>query len=549
MPFPLLVLSSLVITALALGAALRTRRYFLCGMAGAGLLLGLHGHYLNYISDDGYIYFRYARNFADGHGPTYNAGGERVEGYMSILWLLALAAASKLGLNLPDTAKVLGLVLAIASLALLYPLARALPGGERYPLAPMLAGLALAAASPVALWTFAGMETPLLILLLILGVYLHLREDSSRPGPVPWSGIVFALAMMARPEAGLIAAVSGVFKLAALVDSGARRGRILRFCLWAAMVVLLYGAYFLWRYDYYGYLLPNTFYAKVSANRFSFDRGLSYLFDRGGETGGLLLAAALTVYVTQTRPLRPALYLAAVIAAWLAGVVFAGGDSLLAGRLIVPVLPFAFLGASLGGLRLLHSADGPARRPAVAASSVILAAVILTVLYPSTRNGVFSERWAVDARSYVGRWLADNVPPDTRIAVTPAGAIPYYSRLPAIDMLGLNDTHIAHTHVDAFGAGFAGHEKYDVDYVLEQRPQIIILGDGLGLQPLDSPEAYTSSYWPLADEYHLIRDERTFSQYQPVAISVRPGVWINLLVDREAADILDALSRDEALSQ
>jgi hypothetical protein len=51
MPFPLLVLSSLVIAALALGTAIRTRRYFLCGMAGAGLLLGLHGHYLNYISD------------------------------------------------------------------------------------------------------------------------------------------------------------------------------------------------------------------------------------------------------------------------------------------------------------------------------------------------------------------------------------------------------------------------------------------------------------------------------------------------------------------
>jgi hypothetical protein len=48
--------------------------------------------------------------------------------------------------------------------------------------------------------------------------------------------------------------------------------------------------------------------------------------------------------------------------------------------------------------------------------------------------------WAGVGRT-LGETLCDS--PDVRIAVTAAGAIPYYSRLPAIDMLGLNDPWVA----------------------------------------------------------------------------------------------------------
>lgn len=38
--------------------------------------------------DDANIYFTYMRNFADGLGFVYNPGGERVEGFTSILYTL-----------------------------------------------------------------------------------------------------------------------------------------------------------------------------------------------------------------------------------------------------------------------------------------------------------------------------------------------------------------------------------------------------------------------------------------------------------------------------
>jgi hypothetical protein len=45
--------------------------------------------------DDANIYFVYARNLASGHGFVYNIGGERVEGFTSLLWTVISALAFK----------------------------------------------------------------------------------------------------------------------------------------------------------------------------------------------------------------------------------------------------------------------------------------------------------------------------------------------------------------------------------------------------------------------------------------------------------------------
>src|SRR5512138_2794050 len=46
--------------------------------------------------DDANIYFVYARNVANGHGFVYNVGGERVEGFTSLLWTLVSALVFKI---------------------------------------------------------------------------------------------------------------------------------------------------------------------------------------------------------------------------------------------------------------------------------------------------------------------------------------------------------------------------------------------------------------------------------------------------------------------
>ena len=67
----------------------------------------------------------------------------------------------------------------------------------------------------------------------------------------------------------------------------------------------------------------------------------------------------------------------------------------------------------------------------------------------------------------------------------PAGAIPYYSRLPSIDMWGLTDPHIARVPRTGFAPG---HDRIDLQYVLEREPQLII--GAVGFRRNELPPGY-----------------------------------------------------------
>jgi hypothetical protein len=75
----------------------------------------------------------------------------------------------------------------------------------------------------------------------------------------------------------------------------------------------------------------------------------------------------------------------------------------------------------------------------------------------------------------VGEWLHQSFPPNTLMAINAAGIVPYLSGLRTLDMLGLNDEHIAHRQM-TLGLGVSGHEKHDATYVLSRKPDIILLG-------------------------------------------------------------------------
>jgi len=64
------------------------------------------------------------------------------------------------------------------------------------------------------------------------------------------------------------------------------------------------------------------------------------------------------------------------------------------------------------------------------------------------------------------------------IAVTAAGSLPFWSELPALDMLGLNDYYLPRHPPKDMGEGFMGHELGDGRYVLDSKPDIIIFHVG-----------------------------------------------------------------------
>jgi hypothetical protein len=70
--------------------------------------------------------------------------------------------------------------------------------------------------------------------------------------------------------------------------------------------------------------------------------------------------------------------------------------------------------------------------------------------------------------------LREHTPPETRIGVFWAGALPYFAERPSTDMLGKNDAALARQ--PAFpGSDKPGHNKFNYDYSLGQRhPDLLV---------------------------------------------------------------------------
>jgi hypothetical protein len=118
------------------------------------------------------------------------------------------------------------------------------------------------------------------------------------------------------------------------------------------------------------------------------------------------------------------------------------------------------------------------------AAAAVVAGAALLILQPC----YFAKQEIVDPAevvgTIVGRHIADKWAPGTLVALHTAGSTPYFA--PAyvyIDMLGLNDAHIARRQVEPVRSRWQrlpGHTKGDGRYVIERDPDIIIAGPAEG---------------------------------------------------------------------
>ena len=191
MPFFVLVLASSAIAVATIGATLMLRSRPIAavsaGVIGAMALLVVHGLFFDTYHDDAYITLRYSRHLADGLGPNWNSVG-RVEGYTSFLWMALLGGLGKLGLDLVDTSRVLGVVATLATFLILYRVWKLWAdeepdSGLASPLVLVVSLLGLALTDSVAFWSFSGMETALFMALIVGSAYLYFLERRGQHVP------------------------------------------------------------------------------------------------------------------------------------------------------------------------------------------------------------------------------------------------------------------------------------------------------------------------------------------------------------------------------
>ncbi len=539
MPFPVYVVVSIAIAAGTMAATARlsdNRRFavlaIVVGASGLSLFHGLGYYHFSLPLDDAYITLRYSRHLADGLGPNWNSEGH-VEGYTSFLWMGTLAGLAKLGADLVVAVRVLNILAIFATFGIVVGIwklwADESPGsGVDSPLVPAASLLALALSDALGFWGFSGMETPMFMALLSGSALLFLRER--RTGGIPWSAVALAATAMTRPEGVVVAAVTGAFVLYDGWRAEERRQALARAVLWGSLFLILYGAYFFWRYTYYDYLFPNTYYAKVGATMAIYNRGLGYVFQSGLQYQmlAMLSGAGLLLAIATERLRRDAAYLIALCGALLLTIVFEGGEAFPHNRFILPLLPILYLTGLTGFAMILKRlALAPKQGALVAATVLSLGGLSLLA---STQD-VNLNHSSSDAQRALGIWLNEHTPKDFKIAVFAAGAVSYYAHeREIVDLFGLNDVTIAHTDIDNFGEGLAGHEKYNYDYVLgEVRPEIIIFGaDDWVPRTLESVRLTEQTAGGVAARVNLVRDPRLYENYE-FRWLVRDGYWFNLL--------------------
>jgi hypothetical protein len=246
-------------------------------------------------------------------------------------------------------------------------------------------------------------------------------------------------------------------------------------------------AFRLW---YFGDPLPNTYYLKVTGIPvlMRVSRGVAVTAVFLLQISPLVFLIALRARLSDWRSRHT--YLLSIFALQLLYNIYVGGDAWEwwggSNRFISIAMPLLFVMAATSLVGLL-------RRPAWSASAgawTVAGALALNLLAFSTspipawkrmllierplENGEDSEmvRAALAIRRHTN--------PSEVVAVSWAGAIPYFSEHPAIDLLGKMDRHIAHEpmHVPKGPGGstrfIPGHLKWDYSYSIDVlKPDII----------------------------------------------------------------------------
>lgn len=467
-------------------------------LAAAALFLAHAAVFFPLHLDDPYITFRYGRSLARGEGLVWNAGEAPVEGFTSHAWVVLAALAEESGVPPLLVAKLAGVAAGLLVLAVLaFGTRRLLPSAADR----LAAALLVASSTAFVSMSVSGMENVAFaaaasLLLPLLGPWDG--DDAagrlSRRGAA-LAGLVSGLLVTIRPEGHVFVLVL-LGALAAAARSTGERGPLLSAGLAAGAVLVPFHAF---RLATFGGLVPLTYFAKHTGEPLP-ERllaGLRWLGERGGPLLPIFFLALLASLALLRG--RAAHASAAVLAVFLAYGVAVGGDSTAfpGARLLLPALPFA---APLAVAAVRRAAGGGARAAAFAALLVAFFALAQVPAFLDLRRGLALDRRAgapaepfraafdhladlLDPRPLrLSAYLVVATPPGERIAVPWAGRVPYETGLPTVDMLGLNDAHIA--RLPKVDAGV--DVKYDPEYVLSKRPWYVCENFVLGGVPVES---------------------------------------------------------------
>ena len=444
-----------------------------------------------YLLDDAMISMKYAKNIAQGAGPVWNAGGERVEGFTNPLWTGVMVIPHLLKLN-PNNASLFMQYLALILLALnaYFVFLAGLRIFNNQGIYAAGAALLTAFYFPLNRWGLMGMEVSLIILLMTIAVYYAaMALDEGRFTAVPY--VMGIILIYTRIDAVLFLAVITAYM--GLSRGQDRKKHIIYGAVSLAAALIPQTVF---RLIYYGDVLPNTYYLKMTGYPvfWRFMTGLlTYLKNTFYFGWFIFLIAALGVYGNKSHLLKLGII---VFISQSAYSIYVGGDIAEGyggfNRFYVIAVQFLFL-AALAGVKEIRERLIPQGALKTAA---VTAAVFLVMLLSSNSFhgpkalkqfvtfGLGSDREIFGNPVERALIINDIAKKEAIVAVTSAGVTPYLINSDCTDILGKSDRYIAHLRAKQppQNTGFTakalffepGHLKWDYEYsIIGKKPDII----------------------------------------------------------------------------
>lgn len=458
--------------------------------------------------DDANIFKVYARNFADGQGFVYNPGGERVEGFSSFLYTLAIAGVYKLTgsfdapilfLNLLFLCLVTLLTLSITTKAV-NPHLNISDSSSNYWQVGFLTVILIILNPYFVLWTsISQMDIGLWTLMILLNVWLLQKTILNPSKKLNLFGSTIAICMLifTRPEGMALGLMLIFLHCLPVIRSGIKNSTKIMNCAGLFAVPVMFTlALTYFRLEYFGWPLPNTYYAKVSPDIiYRLGEGIRYFYIYITNNLFILpilmvilhsLAQQLHLIKTSNKKNWLTIDVANISGLlsllYIAGVIFKGGDHFAGGRFFQPVWPLLviFIVTKLCNFYLKDKINSWTTEAWI--KFFILTTAILIIGHLPTqartlqRFGNFHyELWIPESGRETGTLLnqmfSDNDHPPT-IGVITAGGIALTYQGEVFDLLGLNETSIAHDGGQR--KGLTNHASLNPELVLEKSPEVLM---------------------------------------------------------------------------
>lgn len=440
--------------------------------------------------DDAMISMQYAQNLVQGNGLTWNAH-EKIEGISNPAWTMMMALIHIFPLPQHATSlvvQIIGCSLLLIQCVFIWKLCERL--FPQIPLIAIIATLCTGLYLPFLTWSLMGMEVSLCALILTYSI--SKIDGYADTTSIPWKEIVL-LAFGTSIRIDMLVPAIVLISSLALRKKSIHIPTLLSGFIACTFVIALQT---LLRYEYYGALLPNTYYLKMT--------GIDPLYRI---SRGIFAAVKFMIFFNPLLLILPFIYIrkhgnhtlytiGALFIAQISYSIYVGGDAWDwwggANRYIsLAICPFFIILSAA----LYHYFDKikdkftlfQTKRTLLLPFGIIL--LLCQINYQ--RNGSSLATWLLieqpfgttDNKTNVElSLLLQETHRNAKIATVTAGAIHYFTQRTMIDILGKNDIYIAHLpcyipqNRNKYISFHPGHNKFDYQYSLQTKNPDIVIG-------------------------------------------------------------------------